>query len=217
MTAIYFRSDIILLDYFDIPSDEICQYAAAYRLIESVILLVNPISITIFRKVCLLEIRSFPKKNFILEHNDFRMSQYCFLSASTLTTNALVELSYGAQYSKASKLLPTFAWMVLPPYTKCRADQIALAKNLERPYATVSSLAAFINLAINFLLIPKYGILATAYCSSVTEVFLLMGLGWVIFKEFKKVFLTNIVFTLLQSAIFPKKMQHTFYMPIKMS
>jgi len=64
--------------------------------------------------------------------------------------------------------------------------QVALAKNLERPYATVASFAALINLAINFLLIPKYGVLGTAYCSIATEVFLLMGLGWVIFNEFKK-------------------------------
>ncbi len=117
MTAIYFRSGMILLDYFDIPSDEIRQYAAAYRPIEAVILLVNPISIAIFRKVRLLEnVNRFHNIFYISEPNDFSMRQYCFFIRNFLSANTLVELSYGTEYFQASKLLSILAWMVYPSY-----------------------------------------------------------------------------------------------------
>jgi O-antigen/teichoic acid export membrane protein len=104
MTAIYLRSDMILLNYYEIPNDQIGEYAAAYRLIEAVIWLVNAISITLFWKVRLFE----KEKRFqiifsISKPNDFSMRWH-----SSFVRNYI--------YSKISSR--TFLWRSVFPSSK---------------------------------------------------------------------------------------------------
>ncbi len=48
-TVFYFRSDIVLLEYFGNIEGDVGQYSAAYRILEGIILLATPVAMIAFR------------------------------------------------------------------------------------------------------------------------------------------------------------------------
>jgi O-antigen/teichoic acid export membrane protein len=186
-TTIYFRSDLIMLRIFKVSDGDIGQYAAAFRLIEAVILMASPVSIIIFRKIRLL--------------NEDRLLQTSYIIKSILVStlfgllglvliewmaNPLVQLTYGAQYAQASRLLLILGWMIVILIPNTVLTQTALALNLEKSYALIATLAAIGNLSFNLIFIPEHGILAAAYSSIATELILLIGLSVAISLKLKK-------------------------------
>ena len=61
--------------------------------------------------------------------------------------------------------------------------QVALALNLERSYALIATFAAIGNMSLNLIFIPEFGVVAAAYVGIATELILLVGLFYVIFKK----------------------------------
>jgi O-antigen/teichoic acid export membrane protein len=185
-TTIYFRSDLIMLRSFKVPDGDIGQYAAAYRLIEAAILVSSPISVIIFRKVRLLNEGRLLQTSYIIK---LLLISVLFgligLALIELTAIPLVQLTYGAQYTHAATLLPILGWMIVVLIPNTILTQVALALNLEKSYAITATLAAIGNLILNFLFIPKYGTIATAYTSIATELILMIGLLFSIFTTRK--------------------------------
>ncbi|QWD44498.1 hypothetical protein G6661_01715 [Polynucleobacter paneuropaeus] len=185
-TTIYFRSDLIMLKSLNISDSDIGQYAAAYRLIEATILIATPISIIVFRKVRLLSEEYSLQTNYIIKS---LMISVLFgllgLALINWIADPLVQLTYGAQYTQAAGLLSVLSWMILLLIPNTVLTQTALALNLERHYALTATLAAIVNISLNSLFIPKYGVVAAAYSSITTELILLIGLSISIFHKTK--------------------------------
>ena len=183
-TTIYFRSDLILLRSLGVPDNVIGQYAAAHRLIEAVILVASPISIIIFRKVRLLHDDRPLLIKFIIK--SLLICILFGLASLTLIeslANPLIRLAYGTQYAQASALLSILGWMVMLLIPNAVLTQVALALNLERSYALIATFAAIGNMSLNLIFIPEFGVVAAAYVSVATELTLLIGLFYVIFKK----------------------------------
>ena len=185
-TTIYFRSDLIMLRSLKVSDGDIGQYAAAYRLIEAGILVASPISIIIFRKVRLLHEERLLQTHYIIKSLLISVL-FGFLGLALIEwiANPLVQLTYGAQYTQATTLLPILGWMIVLIIPNTVLTQCALALNLEKSYALTAMLAAIGNLSLNFILIPEYGVVASAYNSIATELILLIGLSMAIFKKIK--------------------------------
>ena len=186
-TAIYFRSDLIMLSAFNVSNDEIGQYSAAYRLIEAAIFLASPISIIIFRKARLLNEKKRLQKNYIIQSlfisTLLGLTGFFFLEC--FATN-LVKLAYGPQYDQTAELLATMGLMIILLIPNMVLTQVALALDLEKFYALTATLAAIVNIGFNFAFIPKYGIISAVYCSILTELILFMGLSLAIFLRVKE-------------------------------
>ncbi len=89
----------------------------------------------------------------------------------------LVHLAYGDEYEQASTLLSILSWMIVLLIPNTVLTQTALALNLEKSYAITATFAAVVNLSLNLLFIPEYGIKAAAFSSIATELILLVGLA----------------------------------------
>ena len=186
VTTIYFRCDLILLRSFQVSDNDIGQYAAAFRLIEATILIASPVSIIIFRKVRLLHEEHVLQTNLIVK--SLLISTLFGLLGVTLIEwigNPLVRLAYGTQYGQAATLLSILGWMIILLIPNAVLTQTALALNLEKPYALAATLAAIGNISLNYLFIPKYGTVASAYTSIATELILLIGLSIAIYRKLK--------------------------------
>ena len=186
-TVIYFRSDIVMLQAFNIVDNEIGQYAAAYRLIEAPILLFSPISIIFFRKILFLQStiglqRKFIYKSILLSGIFSLIGVILF----GLFAEQLVFYAYGSEYSYASSLLPLLGWMIVLCIPNSLLTQAALALSLERDYAKTALVAAIANISLNFIFIPDHGILACAYNSIATEIILLIGLIFIINRKLNR-------------------------------
>ena len=185
-TAVYFRSDLIVLKNLMVSDSDIGQYAAAYRLIEAAILVASPISIIIFRKVRLLHEEQLLQTQYIIKSllisAIFGLAGFAFLK---WIAYPLVQITYGAQYDQARALLPILGWMIVLLIPNTVLTQTALALNLEKSYAITATLAAVCNIGLNYLFIPEYGTTAAAYSSIATECILMIGLSIAIFQKIK--------------------------------
>ena len=186
-TAIHFRSDLIMLGIFKISDADIGRYASAYRLIEAAILIATPLSIIIFRRVRLLNIDHFLQSRYVLRSIALALlfGILCAVFMSQFSSQ-LIYFFYGPEYGQAAELLSILAWMILLLIPNTVLTQTALALNLEKNYAVSATLAAAVNITINLIYIPQHGTLATAYSSILTELVLLLGLLFCIWKKLNK-------------------------------
>jgi O-antigen/teichoic acid export membrane protein len=185
-TSIYFRSDIILLKYLRNSEEETGQYAAAFRLIEGVILLMAPIANLCFRSFRLKwqEIKKFRKLfNKILIVTSIISLLILILGLNFGKKAAL--LVYGNDYYVASELIiyltPSLIF-ILPNYI---ISQALIALNIENNYAFISIFAAIFNVCINWIFIPHYGVKAAALSTVATEVLLFVCM-FVFYKIYSK-------------------------------
>ncbi|MFP5259501.1 MAG: oligosaccharide flippase family protein [Acidobacteriota bacterium] len=177
-TTIYFRCDIVLLRQLTSDPAEVGNYAAAYRLIEGVIMLVTPLAHIFFRKlrVSLDDAAAFSRS--------FRLMLAVMIGLSVCATLGglvlgpfILTLAFGDKYAAA---VPLLAWLlaslpfILPNYV---LTQALIALGRERYYAGVTIVAAALNIGLNLLLIPHLAAKGAALATVCTEAALCAGLG----------------------------------------
>lgn len=177
-TAVYFRSDMLVLGWFDVPQQEVGQYAAAYRLFEAVILLAGPVGLLLFRRMRLFD-----------GHRDaFRRSLLLYVVVAAAlgvaaalamytASDLLVAWSYGPQYPNSDGLLRILCWGLVFVLPNTVLTQAALALDRDRAYLWAAGLAAVTNAAMNCALVPQLGTVAAAYTSVAIEAVLFISLA----------------------------------------
>ena len=176
-TAIYFRSDIILLEQLGESSSVVGNYAAAYRLLEGVILIMTPVAMIAFRY---LRLKSDNKKAFLtllfwLCLMMLGVAAIIFVVGYSLS-DKLVPFLFGEEYVQASSLLNYLLlslFFILPNYI---LTQAAIAANQEWFYAYLVIIIALINIVLNIWWIPIYGAMGAAWATIVSEGLLFFGL-----------------------------------------
>jgi len=185
-TVFYFRSDILLLQYFhDIPSD-VGQYAVAYKFLEGFILIATPLALIAFRTLRLRWEKNI-NSTLLLFKLIFVMliSSIFIVILSKLFGENFILFTFGAEYDLAGKLL---FWLmlallfILPNYI---LSQSVIAFNLEWYYAFSVIFAAVLNVVLNILWIPEYGTFGAAVATIVTEGVLCLSLIIILRKSLR--------------------------------
>ena len=178
-TAIYFRIDVAMLDWLTGDLATAGFYSAAYRLLEVVVFLFNPLAIVLFRHLRLAghdpgEFRALVSLTLILS----------LVLAAVIWAGAwwlgdwMIELAYGPTFAPAATLLPWLMTAVLFILPNAILSQAAIAINKEWSYARVVILAALANVLLNMAWIPLYGAQGAAKATILTEAVLFVGLMW---------------------------------------
>ena len=181
-TVLYFRSDIVLLEYFGTIKSDVGQYSAASRVIEGLILLATPIAQISFRN---LRLKKSKKEFFTL------LYQLLFLMLSIAFFITLIGGFYGEifmlfvfgqEYLHAGQLLPILLFallFILPNYI---LTQSTIALNKELFFAKIVLFVAFLNILLNLLVIPIYGAQGAAWTTIFSEGVLFLCLGGYMLK-----------------------------------
>lgn len=90
--------------------------------------------------------------------------------APALLSRALVELLFGAEYVPASTALAILVWATPLSALGAVLTGVLRAGGLERALAAVAGAAAVLNVGVNLVLIPRFGIEAAAAVTIATEV-----------------------------------------------
>lgn len=182
-TTIYFRFDMLALKYLGIADGQIGQYAAAYRLIEAVILVTSPVSIIWFRKIRLMAPGH--EKNRAVWRTTVMAAVFGMLCALAIDglASPIVHFAYGSHYPGSVGLLSVLAWAVVFLLPNAVLTQAALAMELERPYALAATLAAGFNVLFNLVMIRHMGTMAAAWATIYTEILLMVILAWAIYRQ----------------------------------
>lgn len=177
-TTIYFRCDIVLLRQLTSDPAEVGNYAAAYRLIEGVIMLATPLAHIFFRRlrVSLDDTAAFAR-SFRLMLGVMIVLSLCATVGGLVLGPFILTLAFGDKYAAA---VPLLSWLlaslpfILPNYV---LTQALVALGRERYYAGVTILAAILNIGLNLLLIPHLAAKGAALATVATEAVLCAGLG----------------------------------------
>lgn len=176
-TTIYFRIDVILLDRLDVAAAEIGQYSLAYKVLEGIALLMTPVAQIFFREMRLSWLSGQRLTNQVV----------LFLGASALLAGLLTLVTFlfgegvvvsllGESYRGMGQVLPWLMLSLCFVLPNAFLTQLALATEREWFYAGAAMLAAGVNIALNMMLIPGYGIFGATWATIVTEGVLMLAL-----------------------------------------
>lgn len=172
-TTLYFRADMVLFEFLNLPKLEVGKYGVAYRLIEAVVLFASPVGLILFRRF---------RQDSVLPMRMVREMLPAFIGAALIGvglvlllwffSNDIIALAYGPAYQGAGTLLMVLGCSLVFILPNGVLNQAALALGLERWFAISASVAAVTNIAGNLLLIPTYGAIAAAWMTVLTEAIL---------------------------------------------
>ena len=177
-TAVYFRSDMLVLGWFDVPQQKVGQYAAAYRLFEAVILVAGPMGLLLFRRMRLFDgHRDAFRRSLLLNVAAAAALGVAAALAMYAASDLLVGWSYGPQYSDSVGLLQVLCWGLVFVLANTVLTQAAIALERDRVYLWAAGLAAIANVAMNCALVPLLGTTGAAYTTVATEAVLFICLS----------------------------------------
>lgn len=170
VSVIYARADMVLLKLLGAPRPDIGHYGVAYRIMELVLLLAVPISLMLFRHFRRNESgTALTLKRVLLAAAGAGLIGCGIVGLCAAFGDVVIVVAFGEPYAPAAGLLMVLAVSLVSALANRVLFQAALAFCMERWCAIGATVAAFVNLSANLLLIPKYGVMAAAWITVATE------------------------------------------------
>ena len=175
-TTVYYRCDIILLERLVGDPALVGYYAAAYRFLDGITLLVAPLGIIWFRKLRLVsEDTALLGRQIAWMSITMLLAAFLIIVAVVPFSREIVVFTFGHAYADSADLLPWLGALIfiLPNGV---LTQAAIARNRESVYAVAAGGAALVNIGLNLVLIPRFGAKGAAWATIATEGFLTVAL-----------------------------------------
>ncbi len=179
--GISYRFDTVLLNIFN--GDEVTgQYNAAYNLVFALVTLSNVLNTALYPSLSRQAVNDPASLPAIYE----RLLRYLLLVALPLAVGGfilaspLVELLFGAEYQAAAPLLAILIWVVPLMFLSEFLGYVVVVAGREALVARSIMVSSSLNIVANLLLIPRYGALAAALVTVVTELVLVSQYLWLL-------------------------------------
>jgi O-antigen/teichoic acid export membrane protein len=180
MLGLSYKFDTILLNVFR-GDVETGYYNAAYNLVFSAALLSNVLNTSLYPSLA-RQAASAPERMAAICGQALR---YLMLLALPLTlggcflADRVVLFLYTSEYVPASSVLRIVIWVVPLMFASEFLQYVALVRGQEWLVARSLTLSTGLNVMLNLLLVPRYGIQAAALVTVLTEVVLVGRYGWI--------------------------------------
>ena len=121
----------------------------------------------------------------------------------TFLSDQIIELLYGSQYSEAGSVLMIHIWSGVFVFLAVANERWIICENLQKFLAINTIIAAIVNIGLNYILIPKFGIEGAAWATLIS--YCIAGyLCLLIWKKTRTSFI-NLTKSLLFITLFKKK------------
>lgn len=185
-TIIYFRSDIVMLEFLGNIDGDVGQYSASYKVLDAIILLMTPIALIAFRN---LRQKSKNQKKFFRTVWQLLILMFfislIFFGVGAIWGKDIMIFSFGEEYSTAGSLLFWLLISLIFLMPNIILTQSAIALDKEISYAKIVTVIAIINISINSMLIPTYGSMGAALSTILSELILFFSLGYLLFSSLR--------------------------------
>jgi O-antigen/teichoic acid export membrane protein len=95
-----------------------------------------------------------------------------------LLSDQIVELLYGNEYVGAAAPLSVLIWVIPMMFITEFLGYIIVIDGSERRVAMAITVSSFVNISLNLLLVPRFGVMAAAFMTVITEAVLLSQYLW---------------------------------------
>ncbi len=182
LIQMYFRIDTAMIGYL-VDEGEVALYNAAFVIVEGSFFLPSLITTALIGS---------------LSQNDRFLSSFQkgikILGVSGLLFGMLVSFLsvwffnnfYPQEFSKAGNLLQLLSWAIPLVYLGTLMTQSLIAIDKQKIYLLFTFCGLLINIFLNLIWIPEYGATGAVWSTLITESFVPIACGIVIFQEIKK-------------------------------
>ncbi len=176
MTQIYFNFDTIMLGIWK-TQNEVGWYNSGYKIIFLIInfsVLFGTVILPVFSRFF---VTNRPKLE-IAVRNSFRISSTFGLVIAIIFVvygHKIFDLIYGTGFENGVLAFQILSITAFTAFASIPFSYFLLASDQQKKYLFNVSIGAIVNICLNFLLIPKYGITGAAISTIITE-FVVMGM-----------------------------------------
>lgn len=166
---VYTRIDQIMIKYM-IDAEAVGNYAAAVKVSELFYFIPAIIVSSIFPKV--IEAKQASEENYLkLLEKLYRLVVWIAIPIAicmSLFSSIIIDILYGEQYSKADEVLALLSWGIVLTAIGSVFVKMLYAENFEKKYLYKSIFGMLINIFLNYILLPIYGIMGAAIATLIT-------------------------------------------------
>lgn len=183
--SIGMRIDQIMLKDF-VGMENLGIYATGVRLAEILVFLPGVISQSIFPKIVSFDLD-------LERHKIITIIRYIFFLLClmalviTLFSKYIVVILYGAEFMPAYKVLQILIWTIPVTYLGIITNQLLNIKSHQKIVFWKQFILLVFNVALNLILIPKYGIIGAAWATLIADICINLFLD-LAFKKTKWIF-----------------------------
>jgi O-antigen/teichoic acid export membrane protein len=184
--AIYSRSDLLLCRLFDIPRSDVGEYAIACRLVEALQVFSGPVGILIFRKFRIAELSKevSVKKIMMVTYAALFIGALICIGGFIFSPLAIPWI-FGEEYRASVLLFEVLTIGLIFFLGNTVLFQAYIALELERLLMILTALAGIFNVTLNVILLPRYGVEASAWTSVLTQFSLTLLLRFYLLRSVK--------------------------------
>jgi PST family polysaccharide transporter len=167
---VYMRIDQIMLGEM-LGANSVGIYSAAVRLTEAWYFIPSAIAISVFPSV--IEAKGISEE---LYHSHlqklYRLTVWLAIAIAipvTIFSSEIISILYGANYLGAEKVLTIHVWTCVFIFLATISGQYLITENYTKISLLRTSAGAIVNVVLNLILIPKYGIRGAAVATLISQ------------------------------------------------
>lgn len=190
--TIYFRADILILQFLEEPDEQIGLFSAALRLVEAFILLWVPI-----RGIFQTEIRKGNNEANKDLKNIVHTICYAAIVGSIMSiclyvfSENLILYLFGANYQDASKYLKILCWLLIPSCMLAVVSEVVVARELEKQYRYLTIVIATMTINLIFIVNMAVGFEGVVYLKVILEIIFALSGSLLLLLYFRRKLLTE--------------------------
>lgn len=174
VASVYNRIDVLLLRRL-LTSEAVAVYGVPYRILDLTQIVPSSLTATILPNLC----RNGETTNWGITYPRTVMRfllviAFCLILIVTMSAPAITFLFFGAKYRGSIPVLQILIWATVPMFWNFVLNAQLIANSFDRAILYTAGIALTVNVSLNLLLIPKFGYLACAAVTLITE-FALLG------------------------------------------
>jgi O-antigen/teichoic acid export membrane protein len=172
----YFRADTLIISLYQ-PFDEVGLYTLAYRILEFTLAFGTIFLMTVFPVLTEAVARDEPRARRMIETSTdlFVILGAPLVAGGLVLAPAVIELAGGAEFDDAATPLRILLLAGALAWVNGVFGFALIAKARQASALWLNVLALTFNVGLNFLLVPRYGIVAAAIVTVASELLILIG------------------------------------------
>jgi O-antigen/teichoic acid export membrane protein len=183
---IYYKIDITMLSFM--ANDQVVGwYSAAYNIIEGLLFIPLAFTTAITPLASQLFLKSISRMKALCVESLNYMAMISFPVAvgTAIISTKIISLIYGTEYLNSGLALAILIWSIIPTFIHYVLGLFVVSTNNEKQGMLNTGSCAILNIVLNFILIPYYGLVGAAIATIITEFFLVFMNYRVLCKVFK--------------------------------
>lgn len=175
LVTLYVRLDQILVLEFG-GSRQAGLYAAAYRILDQIQFIPASVMTTLFPLIASAYPVDLERVRRLLQAAGeyLAMASFPALAFTAIAAEPIIRLLFGRQFIDAAAALPILMGAFVSISFGYLAGNMVVILELQRKFLAYAAVGLFVNFLLNVLLIPRYGFLAAAWVTLVTEVMVML-------------------------------------------